>query len=212
MHTEKNAEKMRAKAVVNPVSCPVQDEQILVVPRADLFVAGEWQGLKKLPESEMARLIIEKKEFVPRSSAEQDPTYKQIIPYLVFRHQGRYFLMQRRSTASEKRLQGCYSLGIGGHIRAEDMTTDSISDWARREFYEEVAFGGAVTISLLGVLNDDSNEVGKVHVGFVYLLEGDSATISVKEELRSGELVDREGCQRVYAQMETWSQIVLNAL
>ncbi len=190
----------------------MSDEQVLVVPRADLFVKGVWHGLKKLSEGDMARLILEKKEFMPRSSAEQDPSFKQIIPYLVFRYQDRYFLMQRRLDASEKRLQGCYSLGIGGHIRSDDMTTDSISDWARREFYEEVDYAGKVSISLLGVLNDDSNEVGKVHVGFIYLLEGDSSDIKVKEELRSGELVDISVCRQLYPEMETWSQIVVDAL
>ena len=87
--------------------------------------------------------------------------------------------MQRKGTASEQRLKNKYSLGIGGHIRQEDMTTNSIFDWARREFHEEVKYAGKLDIEPIGILNDDTNAVGQVHLGLVLLLKGDSEAISL---------------------------------
>lgn len=196
-----------------PTTPQTHDEQILVVPRNDLFKnIAAWSGLKEVNFDEYLSLIKEKKQFQPRSIMETDPTFKQIIPYLVYTHDNKYFLMQRTSQATEKRLQNKYSLGIGGHIRQEDMATDSLFDWATREFHEEVSYSGTLNIEPLGVLNDDSNAVGKVHVGFVFLLHGEHANISVKSELKSGKLLDLQECEHYFSSMETWSQIVFTYL
>ena len=120
--------------------------------------------------------------------------------------------MQRRANASEKRLQNKYSLGIGGHIRQEDMQKKSIFTWAQREFHEEVDYQGNFAIKPLGILNDDSNAVGKVHLGFVLLLYGDSDNISIKSELKSGKLVSLAACITSVNSMESWSELVLNHL
>ena len=92
------------------------------------------------------------------------------------------------------------------------MTNNSIFAWAEREFKEEVNYSGTFTITSLGILNDDSNEVGKVHVGFVLLITGDSADISIKSELKSGTLMTLEQCRAHHDAMETWSQIVYDFL
>jgi predicted NUDIX family phosphoesterase len=189
------------------------DEYILVVPRTLLFFDDSWQGFKLLNNFEKyTRIISEKQQFLPRSLMETDPTYKQVIPYLIFQYNDRYFLMQRQAKASETRLQSKFTLGIGGHIRKEDMQTPSIVDWAQREFHEEVDYTGNLTIKPLGIINDDSNEVGKVHVGFVFLLQGDSDQIQVKSELAQGRLATLEECLDHQDRMETWSQLVLPAL
>ena len=248
------------------------DEQILVVKRNYLFPQGIWQGLKPVDFDHYLHIIQCKQEFHPRSIMEHDPTYKQIIPYLIFENNNTYFLMQRQSTASETRLQNKYSLGIGGHIRQEDLKhsylsmsleqmkneTDSkyvkkhsspfaqsaqrrirhsfienesfdkdrsaeqgevyrrmennsnpIFNWAKREFHEEVNYDGNLEIEPLGILNDDSNNVGKVHLGFVLLLHGNSNQISVKSELKSGKLISLDECAKHQERMESWSQLVL---
>jgi predicted NUDIX family phosphoesterase len=201
------------KQTSQSVETTTQDEQILVVKRKDLFEdQTAWAGLKEVDFNSYLDRINTKKEFLPRSVMEQDPTYKQIIPYLIFCHENKYFLMQRTSQATEKRLQNKYSLGIGGHIRQEDMTSDNIFDWARREFHEEVDYRDEVTIKPLGILNDDSNAVGQVHIGFVLLLEGKSSEIKVKSELKSGELLTIDECNNYFTHMESWSQIVLEFL
>ncbi|MBI2775538.1 hypothetical protein HYX58_06015 [Candidatus Dependentiae bacterium] len=187
-----------------------QDELILVVPRAEIFKhQPAWNGLKAVNFDDYLAIIKQHKEFLPRSLMEQDSAYKQIIPYLVFEHEGRYFLMQRTAQATEKRLQNKYSLGIGGHIRQEDMETDSLFDWARREFHEEVNYLDEFFIKPLGILNDDSNAVGQVHIGFVFLLQGKTPNISVKSELKSGELLSLEELGTYFPNMESWSQLVV---
>lgn len=191
---------------------PKDQEMILVVKREQLFYEGAWHGLKEVCFDTYITIIEQHKEFIPRNIAEQNSAYKQIIPYLVFRHQDSYFLMQRSATASEQRLQNKYSLGIGGHIRQEDISGKSLFDWARREFYEEVSYNGSVSVKPLGIINDDSNAVGEVHIGFVFLVEGSDNTIAVKSELKSGVLIPLEECMQYNKNLESWSQMVLNHL
>ena len=111
-----------------------QDEQILVVKRRSLFSADAWHGINAQDIATYVQIIKQDGEYISRAHAETDPTYKQIIPYLIFTHNNRYFLMQRRSTASEQRLANKLSLGIGGHVNQEDMQGTTLFDWARREF------------------------------------------------------------------------------
>lgn len=200
-----------SRATAQPSHIP--DEHILVVRREALFPNGVWQGISRIDCDEYLGIIQDNKEFLPRALMEEDPRYKQIIPYLVFTHDNKYFLMQRHATASEKRLQNKYSLGIGGHIRQEDLTEGAtITDWAQREFHEEVIYSGALKVLPLGILNDDSTPVGQVHIGFVFLLQGDTSHISVQSELKSGTLYTLEELKQFYPTMENWSQIVYDAL
>lgn len=190
----------------------VHDEMILVVKREYLFAQeAAWTGLKEVDFDDYLKIIQEKKQFLPRTHMEVDPAYKQIIPYLIFSYDNKYFLMQR-STGGEKRLHNKFTLGIGGHIRQEDMEHNSIFEWARREFHEEVNYHDDFTIQPLGVINDDSNPVGQVHIGFVFLIKGATGSISVNEELKSGQLVPLQECKTLGDSLETWSQFVVSFL
>lgn len=189
-----------------------QDEHILVVKRSVLFTNKIWQGLNVNDFDECLAIIHAEQEFHPRSIMETDARFKQIIPYLVFTHDSKYFLMQRKAESSEQRLKNKFSLGIGGHIRKEDLSSTNIIDWARREFKEEVDYKGEFNVKNIGILNDDTNPVGEVHLGCVLLLEGDSDAISIKSELKNGELLSLEDCQFHYSQMESWSQTVFDHL
>jgi len=189
-----------------------KDEKILVVAREKIIPTPGWHGIKSTNFDPCLQIINQEKQFLWRSQMEQDPTYKQIIPYLIFTHQNKYFLMQRKGTASEQRLKNKYSLGIGGHIRQEDMTSESISDWAKREFHEEVNYAGKLEIEPVGILNDDSNAVGRVHLGLVLLLKGDSEAISVRSELKNGKLASLKECELLEDSLESWSQEVFKTL
>lgn len=188
------------------------DERILVVRREHLFFADTWHGIQIDNFTRYQTIIDTHKEFHWRSAMEEDATFKQIIPYLIFQHQDRFFMMQRRPDASAKALQNKFSLGIGGHIRQEDMLQSSLFDWAQREFHEEVSYNGSVTVQPLGVINDDSSPIGQVHLGFALLLVGDSPEISIKDEHKSGALVTLNECMSFYDRMETWSQFIVDAL
>jgi len=187
-------------------------ERILVVKRSTIIPKGPWRGVKEVNFKDYLELIQEKKEFMARGEAETNFDYKQIIPYLVFEHDSRYFLMQRRAGSSESRLASKFSLGIGGHLREEDLKGASLFDWAQREFHEEISYSGNLDIVPLGILNDESNDVGKVHIGFVFLLKGDSDQINIKSELQNGELRSLQECKAFYAGMETWTQLVFDFL
>jgi predicted NUDIX family phosphoesterase len=188
------------------------DEKILVVKKNILFSYQVINGLKQINFDHYQKLIRRYKKFMWRSKVENDPTYKQIIPYLIFTHNEKYFIMRRKNNASEARLQNKYSLGIGGHIRKEDLKRTNIIDWAEREFKEEIKYRGKYTIEPIGILNDESNSVGQVHTGFVFLLHGNNAHIEIRDEHKEGMLVSLDECLTFYNQMENWSQIVIDYL
>lgn len=191
-----------------------QDEQILVVQRMHLFTPARqaWHGICHDDTQAYINLIYQHQEFKSRAIMELDPLYKQIIPYMIFHYNDRYFLMQRKATTSEQRLKNLYSLGIGGHVQQQDVTGNNLMDWAQREFNEEISYDGALQVTTLGILNDDTNDVGRVHLGLVLLLEGDSSNIAVKSELKSGQLLTLTECKTYYDQLESWSKFVLEFL
>jgi predicted NUDIX family phosphoesterase len=189
------------------------DEKILVIRREILFATGDFQGFLAMTNFDSyQRLITQHHKFLWRSAMEKDPSYKQIIPYLIFTYENKYFVMQRKPDARETRLKNKYSLGIGGHIRQEDMQGQCLSEWAQREFEEEVAYKGNLKILPLGLINDDSNAVGQVHVGYVFLLQGNSSNIAIKDEHKAGSMMTCDEIRSLYNNMEPWSQMVFDFL
>lgn len=188
-------------------------EQILVVKRDILFADhAAWHGINNNDVTSIVSIITNNQEYIERAGAETNQTYKQIIPYMIFTFGNRYFVMQRKATASEQRLAGKLSLGIGGHMNQEDMHGKTIFDWAQREFEEEVSYTGNLKVATLGILNDDSNEVGKVHLGLVLLAQGDNDQIAIKDEHKSGVLMTKQECLEKLDQFEAWSQHILQIL
>jgi predicted NUDIX family phosphoesterase len=188
-------------------------EQILVVKRSTLFANEHaWHGVNNNNVESIVSTITDNQEYIERSFAETNQAYKQIIPYMIFTFGDKYFVMQRKATASEQRLAGKLSLGIGGHMREEDMTGKTIFDWAQREFEEEVSYFGELEMTILGTLNDDSNDVGKVHLGLVLLAQGDNDQIAIKDEHKSGVLMTKQECLDKFDQFEGWSQLILQIL
>ncbi len=192
------------------------DEEILVVPRSALFEGTSLHGLLQgvvRDNMEKYRSIIESEGvFLRRGEMEEDENYKQIIPYIVFSYNGNFFLMQRSAKASEKRLACKYTLGIGGHINKYDLEGKTIEEWGMREFHEEVKYSGKLSIAPIGIINDDTTPVGRVHLGLVFLVHGDSADITIRSELDNGQLLSIDECERYYDKMEVWSQLVFDAL
>ena len=186
-------------------------EEILVVRRDDLFAnIGSWHGLNTTILDTIIPIITEKQEFKMRNAMETDHRYKQIIPYLVFCHNQQLFVMQRKSDSSDQRLASKLSVGIGGHMRKEDMSSNSLFDWSRREFLEEVSYEGSYRITKLGIINDDTNEVGKVHLGIVLLLHGSSNAIAIQDEHKHGCMMTLTECMEKRNRFESWSTIILD--
>ena len=188
------------------------DEKILVVKKNILFAYQTTQGIKPINFERYQKLITKHQEFLWRSKVEENTNYKQIIPYLVFTHDNKFFVMKRKSDASETRLQNKLSLGIGGHIKKQDLKKASIIDWSQREFDEEVNYKGALDIKTLGILNDETDAVGQVHTGFVFMLHGDNANITIRSEHKEGYMLTLEECIAQLNQFENWSKFIINYL
>jgi predicted NUDIX family phosphoesterase len=185
-------------------------ENILVVPRQKLFENKEFNGIERVNITKYLDCIKINMEFQPRYLMEEDANYKQIIPYIIFQTNNKIFVMQRKETASEQRLKNKFSIGIGGHIRITDTNTNSLIDWAKREFYEEVIFNDQFEAKIIGLVNEESTFVGKVHIGIVILMQSKSENISIRSELKSGMLVEIKDIYNYFDNMENWSQIIIN--
>ncbi|HEX6547748.1 MAG TPA: NUDIX hydrolase [Candidatus Dormibacteraeota bacterium] len=190
------------------------DEHVLCVNRDDIFPDGAWHGFVETGLVRAQEVIRGASFFMPRSEVEDNPEYQQIIPYVVFRHGDRFFLTHRLKASSEKRLRQQYSLGVGGHINPGDLEHgDPINDGLKREWEEEVEYAGRFEARLLGLLNDDSSPVSKVHLGVVFLVEGDSPQIRIREvDKLAGELLTLDDMRMFYLAMESWSQMVYDRL
>ena len=182
--------------------------------REDIFPDGAWHGFVSKDLERHQELIRKRHFFMPRASVEDDPSYQQIIPYVVFRHGDRYLLTHRLRASSERRLRKQYSLGVGGHINPGDLEGgDPIQDGLKREWEEEVTYDGRFDAKLLGLLNDESSPVSKVHLGVVFLVEGDSPNIAIRETTKlAGELLTLDEMRIHYLEMESWSQMVFDRL
>jgi len=189
-------------------------EKVLCVRRDDIFPDGAWHGFVTDHLDRHQKVIREQHFFMPRSDVENDPSYQQIIPYVVFRNGDRYLLTHRLRASSERRLRKQYSLGVGGHINPGDLEGgDPIQDGLKREWQEEVVYEGRFEARLLGLLNDESSPVSKVHLGVVFLVDGDSPNIAIREtDKLAGELLTLEEMRIYYLGMESWSQMVYDRL
>ena len=192
------------------------NELILVVPSKIIFKNGVWQGLKKDNLDYYIDLIKNNCQFKRRGDVETDPSFQQIIPYIVFNFKDKYFLYKYLQKAGEKRLVNTYQLGVGGHINPIDGNADSkniLEAGMMREWSEEVDFkGNFLSKKLVGIMNDDTNPVEQVHLALVYNFEGDSPDISIKEtDKMKGELVDIKNVgEYIKSSPGVWVKIVYN--
>ena len=200
----------------------IPQEDVLVVPRSLFDRVGAFQGFCGDVAGYLPVLLDPKHtSWRPRASVEDDPSFKQLIPYCVLAHRGadgspRYFSYTRGGGQSEARLRAKRSVGIGGHIASTDGEHgDDVSyeSGMKRELAEEVAIAGAWTARCAGLINDDSNAVGSVHLGIVHILELEKPAVSSREsELVECGFETLESLLAARERFETWSQITLDAL
>jgi predicted NUDIX family phosphoesterase len=199
-----------------------RQEQILVVERKVFDEVGAFHGLNFDVSRYLDRLFAPGvPRFLPRPQAEQDPTHKQLIPYVIMTCQGRYLTYVRGKRAGETRLVGNRSLGIGGHINpADDAIPLFHSDFreayrtaVEREVAEEVHVETAHSDRVVALLNDDSNEVGRVHLGIVHCWVLEAPSVTRREQMITQmEFMTPDELRAVRDQMETWSQLCLDRL
>ncbi len=188
----------------------MSDERVLVVPRDRLVAGHGWKGVRGPGVEDSLAVIAEAGRFELRDAMEHDPRFKQIIPYLVLRDRGRYFLMRRTRAGGDARLHDRYSIGIGGHLNPGDR---DLAGGLAREWSEELDAAFVPEFRLLGLLNDDSTDVGRVHLGVVYLAEADGRRVAVRETAKlEGRFATPSDVADVYDRMESWSQLVFDVV
>lgn len=192
---------------------------VLVVEAGLFHRAGAFQGYTCQVRRYLDAFFQEgNARFVERALAEKDPSYKQLIPYVILKHGDTVFSYVRGKAGSEERLAALRSIGIGGHI--EPVDDGLFTDWsevyragADREVAEEVRVDCPYTEEVAGLINDDANEVGRVHLGIVHVRELERPAVTKREQqiTRAGFMEIQELRRREH-ELETWSRIALDIL
>jgi predicted NUDIX family phosphoesterase len=194
------------------------DERVLVVPGAELDRLGRFQGFSAEADRYLTALLVpELMQYRPRSEVETDPSFKQIIPYVVFRCADAIFCYTRGKSQGEARLHRLRSLGVGGHVSEEDAqggkSLDAYESAMRRELDEEVEVTSPGRMSRVGLINDDSTPVGQVHLGVVHLFELERPLVRAREEgLAEASFVPLATIATIRQEFETWSQICIASI
>ncbi len=186
------------------------EERVLVVPRSAVVPAPGWHGVRAGGVESVLAAARAAGRYLPRGAVEHDPAYKQLIPYLVLRDGDRYFLMRRTTAGGDARLFDRYSIGIGGHVEPGD---GDLFGGLRREWREEIAAGFEPAFRPLGLVNDDTTDVGSVHLGVVFVADVGGRPVAVREaDKLVGGFAAPPAVRAVREAMETWSRLVFDAL
>lgn len=198
------------------------DILIVTVPNITLF--PDWihpEGFIPHAEQDLRKVILDNFSYTRRGDAEVDFTLKQPISYAVIRNtEGKIFAYQRgskRSEFHETRLAGKWACGIGGHIEKEDETGDILADSLIRELEEEITLHGKIlSVNPIGYINSEKDEVSKVHIGVLYVIETDSLTATGSEEVVNEGFYSPEELHEMMKNPDTiweeWTKIALKAI
>ncbi|MEP6807848.1 MAG: NUDIX hydrolase [Chloroflexota bacterium] len=191
-------------------------EQVLVIPRDRVPGGCDFTGIRAADEASLEELRAAVRaygSFIDRPLAEESLASKQLIPYVVVRDGPRTLLMERTDAGGDPRLHRKASIGVGGHLNPVDDGVDPLTAGLRREWSEELVADWEPEFRLVGLLNDDSNPVGSVHLGVVFTVEADSRPITIRERDKLvATMADGEAIRAAYDRMETWSRLVASHL
>lgn len=195
------------------------NQLVLVIPADTIKQVKRFQGYElDVHECLTALLDPSKNLFIVRDLAERDEQYKQLIPYVVLRHGNSVFSYVRGKKSSETRLVAMRSIGIGGHIEPTDQSLfssnrDMYLEAARREVNEEVKLETMYREQVVALINDDSTEVGKVHLGIMHIWDVTEPKVAKREGLiTQAGFVRIDELKKNLHELETWSQIALEVL
>jgi predicted NUDIX family phosphoesterase len=167
--------------------------------------------------SEVLKRIVQNGLFLRRSELEEDPSFKQIIPYAIISHNESFYLFRRTSRQTEKRLHNKFSLGVGGHMNPNDsmeLKEQYLIDELKRELYEEVKLlNGCLIedIEFIGFINDDTIPVGSLHIGLLYNIHVSNKEVYINEtDKMTGDWIDKSNLAEFYEGMETWTKITFD--
>ena len=185
-------------------------ELVLVVPRRAVIAEPGWKGVRTYGIEAFLRVVAADGLFAPRSTMEENPAFKQVIPYLVLRDGERYFLMRRTRAGGDARLHDLWSIGVGGHLNPGD---GDLPGGLLREWHEEVVADFVPEFRLVGLLNDDTTPVGRVHLGAVYVAVAAGQPVEIREtDKLTGSFAAPAEVAAVAGDLETWSRLVFDFL
>ncbi|HET6379709.1 MAG TPA: NUDIX domain-containing protein [candidate division Zixibacteria bacterium] len=191
-------------------------ERVLVLPRDRVPGGCDFTGVRPAGPVQLEvlrRAVATHGQYLDRPVAEVSPEWKQLIPYVVVRDGGAVFLMERTDAGGDARLHGKASIGVGGHLNPVDHGQDPLTDGLRREWAEELEVAWEPEFRLVGLLNDDSNPVGSVHLGVVFSVEANGRPVRVREtDKLAGRMASPEEVAAAWDRLETWSQLVARHL
>ena len=191
-------------------------ERVLVLPRDEVPGGCDFTGVREASEATMAALqgaATTHGQFMDRPLAEEDPAFKQLIPYVVVRDGVLVYLMERTAAGGDPRLHGKASIGVGGHLNPVDEGEDPLTDGLRREWAEELVADWEPAFRMVGLLNDDSNPVGSVHLGVVFEVEAAGRLVEVRVyDKLTGRFATLAEVRAAWDRMETWSRLVADHL
>ena len=191
-------------------------ELVYAVPRETLFGdTAPWLGVRREGVADILERARVAGEYVPRPLAETDRSLKQIIPYLVLRDGDRIFLMKRTRAGGDARLHDLFTIGVGGHLNPGDGSFgDRLFEGGLvREWREELEADFLPEFEFVGLLNDDTVEVGVHHLGIVYVADAAGRPVTVRETHKlSGSFEALDVVRAAYERMETWSQLAVDAI
>jgi predicted NUDIX family phosphoesterase len=188
----------------------VTDELVFVVPRSSIADEAGWYGIRTDDLDQFLGALERDGRYEARTAMEVDPSFKQVIPYLVLRDGERFFLMRRTRAGVDARLHDRYSIGVGGHLNPGD---GGVLGGLRREWHEELVADFEPEFRLVGLLNDDTTEVGAVHLGAVYVADATGRPVEIREtDKLSGAFVEPYEVAAVIDRMETWSRLCFEFL
>lgn len=187
-------------------------EQVLVLPRNRVPGGCDFVGLRRADEGALLGVrnaVTRHGRFLDRAVAEESPAWKQLIPYVVVRDGRSVFFMERTDAGGDPRLHHRASIGVGGHLNPVDEGQDPLMVGLRREWAEELVAEWTPDFRLVGLLNDDTNPVGSVHLGVVFEVRADGRAVAVREtdKLR-GRFAEPHEVIAAWERLETWSQLV----
>jgi predicted NUDIX family phosphoesterase len=191
-------------------------ERVLVLPRTAVPGGCDFRGVRPAEERTLNALraaVAAHGRYLERPAAEDDPQHKQLIPYVLVRDAQRVFLMERTDAGGDRRLHGKASIGVGGHLNPVDDGEDALMAGLRREWAEELVAGWVPDFRLVGMLNDDTNPVGAVHLGVVFEVAADGRALEVRERDKLiGGFATADTVRAAWDRLETWSQLVAGAI
>ena len=191
-------------------------EMVLVLARGSVPGGCDFHGIREAGHEELSQLrsvVARDGVYLDRAEAEIDASHKQLIPYVVVRDGAAVFLMSRTDAGGDARLHGKASIGVGGHLNPVDEGDDALMAGLRREWHEELETDWEPEFRLVGLLNDDSNAVGAVHLGIVFVVEAAGRPVRVREQEKlTGAFADVDEVADSWDRLETWSRLVAEAL